>query len=125
MGLACNKGTTKYCNNSWWHCDYYLIYKGKQYSTEQKDDTKEIIGEDTLEGKKDKKGNIQRDLISGPFVDTKDPSKLVKNPDQEKSIPKSSKTSTFIEQLHPMTVKADSLKSDTTYYSPKKKKSKK
>ena len=98
-----------------------FTWKGKKYSTEQKDDTKEIIGENTLEGKKNKKGNTERVMTGDSFTGNLDKSKLVTTPEQEKNIEKSGPKSKFIEQFHPMTVKADSTKSDTTYYSTKKK----
>ena len=104
----------------------------------QKPGSKKIIGEDTLEGKTDKKGNIQRDIVPGPFVDVPDKSVLVTTPDQDKKMPKTMpkhwdvKTNEYvdtgedyIEQMHPMEIQQDSISGGITYYSiPKKKKKK-
>ena len=92
----------------------------------QKPGGKKIIGEDTLEGKTDEKGNTQRTISPGPFVDVPDKSVLVTTPEQEKNIEKiGGGSGNYIEQLYPMEIQQDSISGGKTYYSiPKKKKKK-
>ena len=91
---------------------------GNSPAKQKKSKKVDIIGEDTLEGKIDKKGNTQRDINTSTFTsDIPEKSKLVTTPKQEGNLEKSGPKSGFIEQFQPMTVSADSTKSDTTYYS--------
>jgi len=106
--------------------------KGSQFyghgnSSPIKQKTKKIIGEDTLEGKTDKKGNTQRDIVPGPFVDVPKKSVLVTTPDQEKNIEKTGGASGegYIEQMYPMEIQQDSISGGKTYYSIEKEKKKK
>ena len=107
-------------------------YPGKSPLKQKDDKTKKIIGEDTLEGIVDKKGNIQRDIVPGPFVNVPKKSVLVTTPEQEKDIEKVGGYSggDYIAQMHPMDIRQDSISGGKTYYSiptdePKKKKKKK